>query len=72
MKPYLIIHENSSTCQRDRLRGVRQIFGGTVAGVKVLVGATLVVARVRLPTPLFAGTGRHKGVPYDGLGVVWR
>ena len=30
-----------------------------------LVGATLVVARVGLPTPAFAGTGRHKGVPYD-------
>ena len=24
------------------------------------------VARVGLPTPAFAGTGRHKGVPYDG------
>ena len=36
-----------------------------------LVGATLVVARTTLvvcplgrATPAFAGTGRHKGVPY--------
>ena len=28
------------------------------------VGATLVVARLRAPTTAFAGTGRHKGVPY--------
>ena len=34
-----------------------------------LVGATLVVARVGLPTPAFAGTGRHKGVPYYGAAM---
>ena len=35
------------------------------------VGATLAIARAGLPTPAFAGTGRHKGVPYRrGEGIV--
>ena len=33
----------------------------------VVARTTLVVARVGAPTHEFVGTGRHKGVPYDGL-----
>ena len=36
-----------------------------------IVGATLVVARVGLPTARVRGAGRHKGVPYDGFGLAW-
>ena len=54
-------------------RGVRQIFGGTVAAKgEGLVGATLVVARVGAANAGFAGTGRHKGVPYDGPAMLRR
>ena len=35
-----------------------------------IVGATLVVALYGLPTPAFVGTGRRKGVPYEGRAVV--
>ena len=53
--------------------GVRQICGGAfAAGGEGIVGATLVVARVRLPKTCVRGAGRHKGVPYDGFGLVRR
>ena len=41
-----------------------------VGATLVVARSTLVVARARPPTPAFAGTERHKGVPYDGVGDV--
>ena len=39
---------------------------GPVGTTLVVARTTLVVDCVVLPTPTFAGAGRHKGVPYDG------
>ena len=40
--------------------------GDNLVGATARPGGRVVVARVGLPTPVFVGTGRHKGVPYDG------
>ena len=54
------------------LVGEGRVYDRSLVGeVHSLVGRPL-WSPVSASTPTCAGTGRHKGVPYDSLGVVWR
>ena len=56
----------------------KSLVGEAATRLTAGVGATLPrpkgarSPRAEPPTPGFAGTGRHKGVPYDSPGVAWR